>query len=181
MPIRKVRSERIKLLDRVPVKDIEHFGRALKKHLIGTHDLLDQWQNSKNVCLAGLFHSIYGTKTFSPAALTTESRDDVRLLIGEQAEALVFVFGMSDRKRLLLENRSPPYRWIDHRTGEQTEICDDLLNNLVEIEIANFIEQMPFRTDKADSVIRDMQHRFESTTSRMSAGAREAFCRAFNG
>ena len=61
-------------------------------------------------------------QNISPAALTTESRDDVRLLIGEQAEALVFVFGMSDRKRLLLENRSPPYRWIDHRTGEQTEI-----------------------------------------------------------
>lgn len=180
MPISKERSERIKLLDRVPVKDIQHFGRSLEEHLIGTHDLLDQWQNSENVCLAGLFHSIYGTKTFSPAALTTESRDDVRLLIGEQAEALVFVFGMSDRKRLLLENQSPPYRWIDHRTGEQTEICDDLLNNLVEIEIANFIEQMPFRTDKADSVIRDMQHRFKSATSRMSAGAREAFCRAFD-
>jgi hypothetical protein len=180
MPIRKERSERIKLLDRVPVKVVEHFGRTLTEHLIGTHDLLDQWQNSKNVCLAGLFHSIYGTKTFSPAELPTESRDDVRLLIGEQAEALVFVFGMSDRKCLLLENRSPPYRWTDHRTGQQTEICDDLLNSLVEIEIANFIEQMPFRTDKADSVIRDMQHRFESTTSRMSAGAREAFGRAFD-
>ena len=180
MPIGKERSERIKRLDRVLVKDIEHFGRPLKEHLIGTHDLLDQWQNSKNVCLAGLFHSIYGTKTFSSAALTTESRDDVRLLIGEQAEALVFVFGMSDRKRLLLENRSPPYCWIDHRSGEQTEICDDFLNNMVEIEVANFIEQLPFLTDKADSVIRDMQHRFESTTSRMSAGAREAFCRAFD-
>jgi hypothetical protein len=180
MQIRKERSERIKLLDRVPVKDIEHFGRRLKEHLIGTYDLLDQWQNSKNVCLAGLFHSIYGTKTFSSAALTTESRDDVRLLIGEQAEALVFVFGMSDRKRLLLENRSPPYFWIDHRSGEQTEICDKLLNNLVEIEIANFIEQMPFQTDKADSVIRDMRHRFESTTSRMSAGARDEYYRVFD-
>ena len=180
MPIRKERSERIKRLDRVLVKDIEHLGRPLKEHLIGTHDLLGQWQNSKNVCLAGLFHSVYGTKTFSTAALRTESRDDVRALIGERAEALVFIFGMSDRKHLLLENRSPPYCWIDHRTGEQTEISDDLLNNLVEIEIANFIEQMPFLTDKADSVIRDMRHRFESTTSRMSAGAREAFCRAFD-
>lgn len=181
MPTKKERSDRTKLLDRVPVKDIEHFGRTLKEHLIGTHDLLDQWQNSEDVCLAGLFHSIYGTKTFLPKALTTESRDDVRKLIGEQAEALVFVFGMSDRKHLLMENQSPPYRWIDHRTGEQSEICDDLLNNLVEMEIANFIEQMPFRTDKADSVIRDMQHRFESTTSRMSAGAREAFWCAFDG
>ena len=180
MPIRKEESGRIKLLGRVLTKDIEHLGRPLKEHLIGTHDLLDQWQNSKNVCLAGLFHSVYGTKTFSTAALRTESRDDVRALIGERAEALVFIFGMSDRKHLLLENRSPPYCWIDHRTGEQTEISDDLLNNLVEIEVANFIEQMPFLTDKADSVILDMRCRFDSTMSRMSAGAREAFCRAFD-
>ena len=60
----KDRSQRIKLLDRVPVKGMEHFGRPFREHLIGTHDLLDQWQNSENVCLAGLFHSVYGTKTF---------------------------------------------------------------------------------------------------------------------
>ena len=176
----KERPERIELLDRVPVEGMEHFGRPFKEHLIGTHDLLDQWENSPGVCLAGLFHSIYGTKTFELAALSTDSRDDVRSLIGEQAEALVFAFGMSDRKRLLLENQSPPYRWIDHRTGEQTEIDEEFLNGLVEMEVANFIEQMPFRTDKADSVIRDMRHRFESNLSRMSAGARDEYNRVFD-
>lgn len=180
MPIGKERTERIKLLDRVPVKGIEHFGRTLEEHLIGTHDLLDQWQNTESVCLAGLFHSVYGTKTFSTNALTTESRKYVRSLIGEQAEALVFVFGMSDRKRLLLDNHSPPYRWIDHRTGEQTEIDEKFLNTLVEMEVANFIEQLPFRTDKADSVFHDMRHRFESTVTRMSAGARNEYHRVFD-
>jgi hypothetical protein len=180
MPNKIQRSERIELLERLPVGKIKHFGRPLKEHLIGTHDLLDQWQNSKNVCLAGLFHSIYGTKTFLPAALTAESRENVRLMIGEEAETLVFIFCMSDRKRLLLENRSPPYHWVDHRSGEQTKISDDLLNDLIEIEVANFIEQMPFSADNADSVTLDMRHRFESTMSRMSAGAREAFCRAFD-
>ena len=180
MPIAGERSERIALLDRVPVKGIEHFGRPFKEHLIGTHDLLDEWQNPKHVCLAGLFHSVYGTKSFLPAALSTASRDEVRSLIGEEAEALVFVFGMSDRKRLLLENQSPPYRWVDHRTGEQTQIDEQFLNSLVEMEVANFIEQLPFRKDKADSVFRDMQHRFESTLSRMSAGARGEYYRVFD-
>lgn len=174
------RSERTKLLDRLPIKDIEHLGRPLREHLIGTHDLLDRWQNSEAVCLAGLFHSIYGTKTFTSATLTTKSRHDVRMLIGDEAEDLVFVFCMSDRKRLLLENRSPPYRWIDHRSGEQTEISGEILSDLVEIEVANSIEQMPFLADKADPVTRDMRHRFESTISRMSDGAREAFRLAFH-
>lgn len=175
MPDNKKRAERIKLLDRVPVKDIEHYGRPLKKHLIGTFDLLHRWKNPESVCLAGLFHSVYGTKTFSPAALTTASRDELRLLIGEHAEALVFAFGMSDRRRLLLENQSPPYSWINHRTGEKTEIGEAFLNSLVEMEVANFFEQLPFRTDKADSVIRDMRLRFEATVSRMSAGAKATF------
>ena len=180
MPIGKERSERLKLLDRVPVEDMEHFGRPFKEHLIGTHDLLDRWRNSAIVCLAGLFHSVYGTRTFPTAALSTESRDDVRSLIGEEAEALVFVFGMSDRRHLLLENHAPPYCWVDHRTGEQAEIDEKFLNSLVEMEVANFIEQRPFRTDKPESVIRDMQHRFEMTTSRMSAGARDAYYSAFD-
>ena len=132
------------------------------------------------MCLAGLCHSICGTKTFLPAALTTESRDNVTLLIGERAEALVFILGMSDRKRLLLENQSPPYCWIDHRTGETIEIDNNLMSILVEIEVANFIEQIPFLTEDADSVIRDMRHRFETTISRMSASAREAFGRVFD-
>ena len=179
MPDTKVRWERIKLLDRLPVMDMQHFGRPFKEHLIGTYDLLDQWQNSSAVCLAGLFHSVYGTKTFSSAALSTESRDAVRSLIGEEAEALVFVFGLSDRKHLLLENGSPPYRWVNYRTGEQTEIDEQSLNRLVEMEVANFLEQLPFRSDKPDSVFRDMRHRFESTLSRMSAGARDEYFRVF--
>ena len=181
MLIKNDRLGRIRLLNSVPIKDIEHFGRPLKEHLIGTHDLLDRWRNASHVCLAGLFHSVYGTKTFLSAALTPESRNDMRALIGERAEALVFVFGMSDRKRLFLENRSAPYCWIDHRTDERTEIAGDFLNDLVEIEVANFVEQLPFRTDKADSVTQDMLHRFESTESRMSVGARDAFRRAFDG
>jgi (p)ppGpp synthase/HD superfamily hydrolase len=179
MPNKNQRSKRFELLDRIPIGEIKHFGRPLKEHLMGTHDLLAQWRNAKHVCLAGLFHSVYGTKTFSTAALRTESRDDVRALIGERAEALAFIFGMSDRKYLLLENRFPPYCWIDHRSGEKTEISSDVLNELIEIEVANFVEQMAFQTEISDSGIQDMQHRFESARSRMSTGAREAFPRLF--
>lgn len=169
------KSERIALLDGVAVDQISHFGRTLKDHLIGTHNLLDQWGNADHVCLAGLFHSVYGTKTFPQAALTSISRDNVRALIGEQAELLVYMFCKSDRRRLLLENRSAPYRWIDHRTGERADITGVVLNELVEMEVANFVEQLFHRNDKTDTLIDDMRHRFETTRSRMSVAAREAF------
>ena len=173
--------ERTMLLDGLPIRNIEHLGRPLREHLVGTHRLLDRWGNPEHVCLAGLFHSIYGTKSFPAAAVATESRERVRRTIGEDAESLVFIFGMSDRKRLLLENRSAPYYWVDYRSGERTEVASEVLNELVEIEVANFTEQMLFLTEAPESVFQDMRHRFETTTSCMSVGAREAFCRAFDG
>jgi hypothetical protein len=130
------------------------------------------------VCLAGLFHSIYGTKTFQTAVLKTDSRERLRALIGEYAEDLVYVFGMSDRRHLLLENKSAPYCWIDHRTGEAAGITDDTFRHLIEIEVANFVEQIPFLTGNPDQVIRDMRNRFESTALHMSVGAKNAVHRA---
>lgn len=129
--------------------------------------------------MAGLFHSVYGTKTFLPAALSTDARTQLRSLIGELAENLVFVFAMSDRKRLLLENASPPYFWINHRSGERLEITGSFFDQLVEIEVANFIEQMPFLDNLSCNVIDDMRERFGNTVSHMSEGAKRAFLRTF--
>ena len=181
MQTRINRLKHIKLLDNTPIQDIKHLGWPLKEHLVGTYDLLVSWKNSEDVCLAGLFHSIYGTKTFRNGALKTGSRRPLRDLIGEYAEYLVFVFGMSDRKHLLLDNPSAPHYWVDYRTGNATEIASDAFSHLVEIEVANFIEQMPFLTGNSGMVIRDMRDRFDSTSHRMSVGAQEAFHRAFTG
>ncbi len=170
-----------RLLEGLPVRDVEHSGRPLRDHLVGTHDLLKQWGNAQHVCLAGLFHSVYGTKTFLTAMLGPEDRERVRAIIGTHAELLVFIFAMSDRKRLLLENRSAPYHWIDHQTGVRAVIPGSVLNDLVELEVANFLEQMPFLTDPREPVLMDMQNRFEAVMSRMSAGARNACRRAFDG
>ena len=175
------KSENIKLLDKIPVQATRHFGRPLRQHLIGTHDLLDRWGASKCVCLAGLFHSVYGTGTFQLATLTTDSREYVRELIGDYSELLVFIFGMSDRRKLLLNNQAEPFGWIDHQSREWSELSVDTLNDLVEIDVANFLEQIPFGTVKSETVMLDMRHRFENAESHMSVHAREAFHRALDG
>lgn len=163
------------------MQGIEHFGRPLADHLIGTHDLLAQWGNPVDVCLAGLFHSVYGTKTFRTSTIGIDSRNGLRALIGKSAEELVFVFGMSDRRHLLLQNPSPPYCWKDYRTGELAEINVHTFSSLIEIEVANFIEQLPVLDGDTAPVIRDMRNRFEATSSLMSRGARKAFRYACSG
>ena len=162
------------LVNKMGLGEISHFGRPLSRHLIGTYALLQKWNNPHEICIAGLFHSVYGTKTFLPSALDPESRPQLQALIGHYAEQLVFLFGFSDRKRLLLENIQPPFFWVHHRTGERTEIGTDTLNHLIEIEVANFIEQMPHLDDLSATVIHDMSTRFTAHFSRLSAGARAA-------
>ena len=173
------RSEFIKLLKQVGLDDVSHFGRPLSAHLLGTHDLLLEWQNPRKVCLAGLFHSVYGTKTFYPTGLETMYRPQLQELIGREAENLVYIFGLSDRKRLLLENQKPPYFWINYLTDERSEIEADVLNNLVEIEIANFIEQLPYLNDLESSVFNDMRTRFSRNLTRMSKYAVSALGQLF--
>jgi len=160
------------LLDNVPLESIEHFGRPLKEHLSGTYDLLLEWCSPVPVCLAGLLHSIYGTRTFTHATLEISARSQVKEKIGSEAEQLVYLFCVSDRKRLLLENPRTPFSWVDHRTGERHSLSLETLRALVEIEAANFLEQLHL-VDSAE-IIGDMQMRFESARHLLSEPAKRA-------
>jgi len=171
---------RISLLDSLPDKGIEHFGRPLKDHLAGTHDLLEHWGSTEDVCLAGLFHSVYGTRTFKSVSLETFHRQGLRALIGEYAELLVYIFCMSDRKKLLMDNQSAPFYWSSHLTNKTKELSAETLGDLVQLEAANYVEQLPFGTVKANAVFEDMRTRFESAESRMSVSARKAVQQAID-
>ena len=98
-----------------------HSGRTLFEHLKGVHDLLRDWDNTEEVCLAGLYHSIYGTSTFKHQSLKDRSR--LVEMIGDHAEFLVHCF--STRDRPLFESVDDPV----------------VRAQLMEIEAANLFEQ----------------------------------------
>ena len=102
--------------DRTP-----HSGRSLFEHLKGVHDLLRDWDNAEDVCLAGLFHSIYGTQTFKHQSMT--DRTKLAAMIGDHAEFLVHCFSTRDR---------PLFESIDDPV---------VRGQLMEIEAANLLEQ----------------------------------------
>ena len=74
-----------------------HSGGALLDHLRGTHDLLHTWGNDRAVSAGGLFHSIYGTQAYQTQSASLEDRQRIRTVIGERAERLAFLFGVSNR------------------------------------------------------------------------------------
>ena len=98
-----------------------HSGRTLFEHLKGVHDLLRDWDNNSHVCLAGLFHSIYGTDVFKHVSL--DDRGKLREMIGDTAEFLVHCFSTRDRP-LFASVEDPKVR-----------------AHLMEIEAANLLEQ----------------------------------------
>lgn len=77
-------------LDRIGTSSKVHSGRTLLDHLHGTHDILKEWRASEATCLAGLCHSVYGTRTYrSDLGI---DRTDLRKVIGAEAEALSWRF-----------------------------------------------------------------------------------------
>jgi len=99
-----------------------HSGRTLYQHLKGVHDLLRDWDNDEDVCLAGLFHSIYGTNTFKHQSL--QDRGALVNLIGVKAELLVHHFATAKDR--------PMFESIED---------EGVRNQLQEIEAANLLEQ----------------------------------------
>ena len=81
---------KINFLNNIDANDKSHSGKTLIDHLIGVHDILKEWDSPQYLQDAGLFHSVYGTTVFKHQS--TNDRDAVKELIGEQAEDLVWKF-----------------------------------------------------------------------------------------
>ena len=81
---------KITFLNNIDANDKSHSGKTLIDHLIGVHDILKEWDAPQYIQDAGLFHSVYGTTVFKHQS--TNDRDAVKELIGEQAEDLVWKF-----------------------------------------------------------------------------------------
>ena len=81
--------------------DNSHSSRCLLDHLTGTAALLSKWNCDKDVVLAGLYHSVYGTDSYHTQTLDDSKRGEVREIIGERAEHLAWEFGKTKNPRVL--------------------------------------------------------------------------------
>jgi hypothetical protein len=120
-----------------------HSGHTLLSHLSGVHDILQRGKQPEHVCTAGLFHSVYGTKSFKPVTIEKTKRNEVVELIGKEAEALAFAFCELPRPKLfeaaLRSKQIPPEINTFSQSGNeaQTQFYQDLLA----LECANLLEQ----------------------------------------
>ena len=71
---------------------VPHTNSDFYSHLDGVYSYLERWGLPEHVRLAGLFHSLYGTEGFQGFTLSLEWRDQIRSLIGDRAERLVYCY-----------------------------------------------------------------------------------------
>jgi len=130
------------LLISAGAEKIPHSGRTLLMHLRNTYSILYSWQLKDSVCLAGLFHSVYGTASFKRTIIPVSERQTVRNEIGEEAERIAYLFSRTRFSNLIeCDDSRPTCRVISSRTGESFELSPFERRAIIEIHVANLLEQ----------------------------------------
>jgi hypothetical protein len=123
---------------------LPHWGEDLLSHLLGSYMLLETWGCRQELCIAGLFHSIYGTERFHHKPVDFQERQSVRGLIGEEAEQLAFYFSVLKRSSLFQNlDRETDFQIENRLTGEFYNLSETVLADLYHIALANWLEQRP--------------------------------------
>lgn len=129
------------VLDELKVDQVEHRHGSAREHLVRVHNFLLEWGNPPAVCLAGLFHNIYGTEMFKPQVAELSRRAEFAQRIGSEAEELAFMFCVSRRIGFFDDHPDParPVLW-DEVNKRRIVTTGARLAALIEIEIANSME-----------------------------------------
>jgi hypothetical protein len=117
-----------------------HSGYTLWDHLVGVHRILSVCGSPIDICIAGLFHSVYGTQSFKPSTVDKSRRSEVQTLIGPYAESLVWAFCTLPRPRLLeISLKQNTFDWLAKLdiSTDATQFAQDLIR----LECANLLEQ----------------------------------------
>ncbi|OCQ21243.1 hypothetical protein A7985_11490 [Pseudoalteromonas luteoviolacea] len=121
--------------------EIEHINGTLTKHLLGTYHLLKSWALREELCLAGLFHAVYGSDPTRSKLLGVEKRSEVANMIGTRAEKLVYLFCSCDKPRVLPQiGTVSAIVFFDRFTGKSSPFPAELLNDFCELTIANDLD-----------------------------------------
>jgi hypothetical protein len=130
------------------VEKIPHTSKTYLGHLIAVCRFMEAQGCDEELCLAGLFHSIYGTERFQGFTLSLQRRAELRALIGERAERLAYLNCAMDRASfdLALQNNAEPLRFTDRITGEEVRLSRQDFDDLCRVHLYDWLEQVPRST-----------------------------------
>jgi hypothetical protein len=137
-------EDRLRFLRKANTDGMPHTGRGLLDHLLGTRELLVEWEARPALRDAGLFHSVYGTEYYELKAIPLTMRNEVRQLIGDEAESLAWLFCMIRRETLFQNPGRDGILKVQHRlTDEWLPLTKIQFEDLLTMTFANSLEAFP--------------------------------------
>ena len=145
-PRERLRLRRlVKFLRENGAERIEHSNESLLDHLLETRAVLESWGARRELCDAALFHSVYGTQFLGDELIGTDRRDELRALIGDEAEAVAFLWHGIKRETLADNLGRDEDLRIEFRDGSEVPITRQQFADLVNLMVADAVEQLPRR------------------------------------
>jgi hypothetical protein len=130
----------VALLRGLGAAEVAHPGGTLLVHLQRVQAQLAAWGARPALQLAGLCHALYGTDGFPDALLPLDRRTEVTAAIGEEAEAIVYLYGSCDRKATYPTLADPGAPFHDRFTGRAHVPDPQLHRDFAELTAANELD-----------------------------------------
>ena len=133
-------------LQKVGAENTKHSKGTLSGHLLRTYDLLKAAGKSRDVCMAGAIHSIFGTNIFKQITIPLDKKQEVIDIVGERAVNLAELFSSINRPHALEMAIGTNSRNLLKNGGGSIEVGYADLMDLVAIECANLQDQNSLKT-----------------------------------
>lgn len=130
----------IALLRELGAAQTAHPGGTLLAHLQRVQEQLAAWDARPALRLAGLCHAFYGTDGFPVALLTLDRRHELAVVIGVEAEGIVYLYGACDRKVTYPTFADADGTFQDRFTGRACVPGPQLRRDFAELSAANELD-----------------------------------------
>jgi hypothetical protein len=155
-----------------------HPGGTLLEHLGRVQRLLADWGADSVVQTAGLCHATYGTDGFAPALLPVTDRATLVTLIGDQAEALVYLYASCDRATVYPRiDGTTAVAFRNRFTGQEHYPPTDDLRAFLEITAANELDVLAHNAELAKQYGPELHGFLTRAGSLLSSAAQDAVAR----
>ncbi|MEU9123244.1 DUF6817 domain-containing protein [Streptomyces sp. NPDC048506] len=141
MPLSPAASgQAIALLRELGAAEIAHPGGTLLAHLQRVQEQLAVWGARRALQLAGLCHAFYGTDGFPAALLSLDRRAELAAAIGDEAEAIVYLYASCDRRATYPTLADVGASFHDRFTGRARTPEPQLCRDFAELSAANELD-----------------------------------------
>lgn len=158
--------------------DMPHPGGTLLGHLGRVQGMLAEWGADADVRAAGLCHAAYGTDGFAHGLLAVADRATLVALIGERAEALVYLYASCDRGAVYPRvDGTKEFAFRDRFTGRELSTPVDQLRAFFDITAANELDVLAHNAELTERYGPSLRALLTRAGTLLSPAARAAVTR----